>query len=188
MEDQTSTPNATGKPRRPWRRVAIATLIGGLVAGVGLNAFAHGGHGGFGPFGGGFGHRGGFMGPGGPGQMDPESMQRRTEAMVKYWLADLDATEAQEKQIAGIMATTMRELAPLREKHREARKQAMEALSRPQVDRGALETIRAQELQLADQVSRRITQSLADAADVLTPPQRAKLAEKMQQRRHRHRG
>jgi Spy/CpxP family protein refolding chaperone len=120
--------------------------------------------------------------------MDPESMQRRAEAMVKFWLADVDATEAQEKQIAGIMTTTMRELAPLREKHHEARKQAMEALSRPQVDRGALETIRAQEIALADQVSRRITQSLADAADVLTPPQRAKLAEKMQQRRHRHRG
>jgi len=183
MDEQTNTPNATGKPRRPWRRVAIATLIGGLVAGVGIKAFAHGGPGGFGPFGG---HRGWHMGPG--GQMDPESMQRRAEAMVKFWLADVNATEAQQKKIAEIMTTTMRELAPLREKHLEARKQVMELLSKPQIDRGALEAIRAQELQLADQFSRRITQSIADAADVLTPDQRTKLAERMQQRGHRHRG
>ena len=38
-----------GKPRRPWRRIAIAALIGSMAAGVGLTAFAHGG----GPFGGG---------------------------------------------------------------------------------------------------------------------------------------
>jgi Spy/CpxP family protein refolding chaperone len=187
MEEQTNTPDTGAKPRRPWRRVAIATLLGGLVAGVGINAFAHGGAGGFGPFGGGFGHRGGFMGPGGPGQMDPEAMQRRAEAMVKYWLADVDATEDQQKRIAGIMTATMKELAPLREKHRDARRQATALLAKPQIDRGALEAIRAQELAAADQVSRRITQSLADAAEVLTPEQRTKLAERMQNRRERHR-
>jgi Spy/CpxP family protein refolding chaperone len=179
MEEQTNTPNPAGKPPRLWRRVAIATLIGGLVAGVGFKALAHGG-----PFGG---HRGWHMGPGGGGQMDPESLQRRTEAMAKYWLADVDASEAQQKRIAEIMALTMKELAPLREKHMEARKQVMSELTKPQIDRAALESIRAQELALAEQFSRRITQSIADAAEVLTPDQRAKLAEKMAQRRERHR-
>ena len=176
MEEQTNVPKPAGKPRRPWRRVAIATLIGGLVAGVGFNALAHGG-----PFGG---HRGWHMGA---GQMDPESLQRRTEAMAKFWLADVDASEAQQKRIAEIMALTMKELAPLREKHMEARKQVMSELTKPQIDRAALESIRAQELALAEQFSRRITQSIADAAEVLTPEQRAKLAEKMAQRRERHR-
>ena len=176
MEEQTNTSNPSGKPRRPWRRIAIATLNGGVVAGAGFKALAHGG-----PFGGPGGHRGWHMGP---GQMDPESMQRRTEAMAKFWLADVDASEAQQKRIAEIMALTMKELAPLREKHMEARKQVMSELTKPQIDRAALEAIRVQELALAEQFSRRITQSIADAAEVLTPDQRQALLEHVHSWRH----
>jgi Spy/CpxP family protein refolding chaperone len=80
----------------------------------------------------------------------------------------------------------MRELRPLRDQAREARRQVMDILSKPQIDRGALEALRAKQAQTMDQISRRISQSLADAAEVLTPDQRAKLAERMGERRHRH--
>lgn len=185
MTDQTNgtNPAGPGKPRRPWRRVAIATLIGSVAAGVGLTAFAHGG----GPFGGGFGHRGWHMGPG--EQMDPEAMKRRIDASVRWMLADINATEAQQQRIAEIVGATMKEMAPLRERHREARRSVMELLAKPNVDRAAIEAIRAQEMQSADAMSKRLVQSLADVADVLTPEQRAQLAEKMKQRRgHRQRG
>ena len=188
MTEQTNETNETnqpdsGRPRRPWRRIAIATLIGGMMAGVGMKAFAHGG----GPFGGGFGHGGWHMGPG--NQMDPEAMKRRVDASVRWMLADINATEAQQQRIADIVGATMKEMAPLREKHREARRSVMELLAKPNVDRTALEAIRAQEMQSADAMSKRFVQSLADIADVLTPEQRAQLAEKMQQRRgHRQRG
>ena len=170
-----------GRLRRPWRRAAIAALIGGLVAGVGVKAFAHGG-----PFGGGFGHGGWHMGPG--GQTDPEAMKRRIDASVRWMLADVNATEAQQQRITAIVEATMKEVAPLREKHREARRAVMELLAKPAVDRAAIEAIRAQEIQSADAMSRRFVQSLADVAEVLTPEQRAQLAEKMKQRRggHRH--
>ncbi|HSD40793.1 MAG TPA: Spy/CpxP family protein refolding chaperone [Burkholderiales bacterium] len=183
MTEQTKETNHpdSGKLRSPWRRIAIATLIGSVAAGVGLTAFAHGG----GPFGG---HRGGWhMGPG--GQMDPEAMQRRIDASVRWMLADINATEAQKQKIAEVVSATMKEMAPLREKHREARWSVMELLAKPNVDRAAIETIRAQQMQSADAMSKRFVQSLADVADVLTPEQRAQLAEKMKQRRgHRQRG
>jgi Spy/CpxP family protein refolding chaperone len=186
MTEQTNETNQpdSGAPRRPWRRIAIATLIGSLVAGAGVKAaFAHGG----GPFGGGFGQGGWHMGPG--GQMDPEAMKRRIDASVRWMLADINATEAQQQRIADIVGATMKEMAPLREKHREARRAVMELLTKPNVDRAALEAIRAQEIQSADAMSKRFIQSLADVADVLTPEQRAQLAEKMKQRRgHRQHG
>jgi Spy/CpxP family protein refolding chaperone len=189
MKEQSMTQETTetkqpgpDKPRRPWRRIAIATLIGGLVAGVGIKAFAHGG----GPFGGGMGPGSWHMGPG--GQMDPEAMKRRIDASVRWMLADVNATEAQQQRIADIVGATMKEMAPLREKHREARQAVMELLAKPNVDRAAIEVIRAQEIQSADAMSRRFVQSLADVAEVLTPEQRAQLAEKIKQRRggHRH--
>jgi protein CpxP len=159
------------QPRRPWRRAVLAGMIGTIIAGVGAAGFAHA-HGGW---------RGGWHG--GFQDADPQTMQRRAEAMVQFWLADVDASEGQRKQISDIVSTAMRELRPLREQHHQARKQAMETLAKPQVDRAALEAIRQKEMQLADQLSRRLTQSIADAAEVLTPEQRAKLAEKMAQRR-----
>lgn len=167
----------TGQARRPWRRFLLAALVGGLTAGAGAHAFAHGG-----PFGGMGGPRGWGMGA---GETDPAAMQRRAEGMVRMWLADVDVSEAQQKRIAEIMSTTMRELAPLREKHREGRQQAIAALAKPQVDRNALEAIRAQQLALADQMSRRMTQSMVEVAEVLTPEQRAKVAERMQARHER---
>jgi periplasmic protein CpxP/Spy len=174
-----SKPDATTPPhptRRPWHRLAIASLIGSLAAGLGAGlAHAHGGSGGWGGW-----HRG-------ADGADPQAMERRAEARVKRMLSGIDATEAQQKKIAELMTAAMTELRPLREQAREARREAMAILSKPQIDRAALEALRAKQTQAMDQISRRMTQSLADAAEVLTPEQRAKLAERMEKRRgHRH--
>jgi pimeloyl-ACP methyl ester carboxylesterase len=44
---------------------------------------------------------------------DPQVMQKRAEARVKWMLADVGATEAQEKKIAAIMTAAMTDLRPL---------------------------------------------------------------------------
>ena len=163
--DDRSNPSPD-EPRRPWRRGVIATLVGLLAAGSAATACAQGGWGG---------------GRGWHGDADPE---RRAESMTKRWLRGVDATEAQQKKIAEIMTATVKDLRPLREQQRTARKEVVAILSKPQIDRAALEAARAQGVKLAEDFSRRITQSLADAAEVLTPEQRAKLAERMQQQRH----
>jgi Spy/CpxP family protein refolding chaperone len=58
----------------------------------------------------------------------------------------------------------------------DAHKRAHELLLQPTMDRAALEALRAEQIASADEASKKLVQFLADAADVLTPEQRAKLA------------
>ena len=161
----------TGR-RRFFRRAALFTLIGGLTAGLGGKAWAHGGPGGW--------HRGGgIMG----GAMDPAGMDGRIERMVKHFAVEVDATPEQKAKLAEIAKAAAKDLAPLREKVRDARKRGMELLAAPTIDRGAIERLRAEQIQSADAASKRLTRALADTAEVLTPEQRKQLAERMQKRR-----
>jgi Spy/CpxP family protein refolding chaperone len=153
---------STGR-RRFFKRAAIGTLIGGLVAGAGIKAWAHGGHRGW--------HGGeGFS-------------EERVESMVKHFGVEVDATPEQKAKLTEIATSAAKDLQPLRQKAREARKQAMELLAAPAVDRGAIERLRSEQMQAADAASKRLTQALADVAEVLTPEQRKQLAERMQKRR-----
>ena len=152
---------STGR-RRFFRRAAIATLIGGLAAGAGFRAWAHGGHRGW---------------QGGEG-----FSEERVERMVKHFGVEVDATPEQKAKLAEIATAAAKELQPLREKAREARKQAMALLAAPAVYRGAIERLRSEQMQAADAASKRLTQALADVAEVLTPEQRKQLAERMQKR------
>ena len=77
----------------------------------------------------------------------------------------------------------------MREKLHSAGKQALAITSAPTIDRAAMERLRAEQVALADSVSKRITQAFADAAEVLTPEQRQKVAGRLTERmEHRERG
>jgi Spy/CpxP family protein refolding chaperone len=119
---------------------------------------------------------------GGWEQMDPEVMGRRIEAMTALRLAEIDATPEQKSRIAAIMKAAANDLSPLRGQGRELRRKSMQLLAAPTIDRAQLEAVRAQQMQLHETASRRMLQARADAAEVLTPEQRAKLAERMQRR------
>ena len=157
-----SSPQVTGRARRWFRRTAVVILVAGLSAGIGLTAIAHG-HG-FGRW-----HRG--------GPIDPARLDEHIDRMLKHVYVEVDATEAQKQALAPIVKGAARELLPLRGQMRDTRQQAVALLSQPTVDRAALETLRASRLELVEDASRVVTRALADAADVLTPEQRAKLAE-----------
>ncbi|MGQ0545926.1 MAG: Spy/CpxP family protein refolding chaperone [Betaproteobacteria bacterium] len=152
-----------------FRRITLAGLIGGIAAGFSWKAFGQGRH--------------GFHGG--------ANLDERIDKMVKHLAIEIDATPEQQQKLAAIAKAAAKDLAPLRGQAMETRKQAMELLSAPSVDRAGLEKLRVSKLQHADAASRRITQALGDAAEVLTPEQRVKLAEhvaRMGHRRHRHRG
>jgi Spy/CpxP family protein refolding chaperone len=114
------------------------------------------------------------------GQMDPEKVAKRIDHMIDRLLPD--GTAAQKAQVATIIKTAMADLKPLREQRRAARQQGIKILSQPTIDRAALEQVRVSEVQLADQVSKRMTQALADTAEVLTPEQRARVAAHLKKR------
>jgi len=175
MSNTPRIPNPEQKPRRRFfRRAAIATLIGGIAAGIGIKAFAQGG---------GFGGRcGGFM----AGPLDPARVDEHLERMLKHLYVEIDATDEQKQKLAPIVKQAAKDLLPLRERMHDARRKALELLTQDSIDRAAIETLRAEQLQLAEQASTRIAQALADAAEVLTPAQRKELALRVE--RHRRGG
>src|SRR2546425_5684485 len=109
--------------------------------------------------------------------LDPATLDEHLDRMLKHLYVEIDATDAQKQQLAPIVKGAARELLPLRAKMHDARRQAVELLSGESIDRAALETLRADQLKLAEQASKRFVQALADVADALTPEQRKQRSE-----------
>jgi len=169
------TPPTQPPRRRFFQRAAVATLVAAVATGIGFRAFAQGhGPGGW---------RGGFM----HGPMDPAAMEAHLDRMVQHLYVEIAATDTQKKQLDPIVKTAARDLMGLRGQMRDERRQALAVLTSDPIDRAALESIRTQHVQRTDQISKRVTQALADVADVLTPEQRRQLAERVG-RMHEPRG
>ena len=173
------------KPRR-LRRALFATallltggVIGTVVAGPtiaqrwdGGPPWAHRGHG---P------HEMGDMG----GRMFfPGRIERGVERLG--WA--VDASTEQKSKINAIVQKAADDLFALRAQHIEARKQVVATLAAPTVDRAKLEQLRADQLKLADTATKRVTDAVADIAEVLTPAQRADLAQRLERWQRWQRG
>jgi Spy/CpxP family protein refolding chaperone len=105
--------------------------------------------------------------------------------MLRHLYVEIDATEEQKQRLAPIVKEAARDLAPLREKLRAGRAQAIELLTQDRIDAAAIESLRTEKLRLADEASRRFTRALSDAAEILTPEQRKSLAQRFERHRHR---
>lgn len=208
LEQSHSHAPAARKPRR-WPLVAGATTLVVLGAVVGLmitapsfgQGWQHGGHGSdarwsdgpHGPMPGPIAAMPGpaFDGPtappphlmhvafGGPGPIDWH---------VDFMLERIGATSEQRAKIKPILSRSADQLFDLRTKHLEGRKQIRDALSAATIDRAKLETLRTEQMKLADSASKVITDALADAAEVLTPEQRAEIARHIEARQRWFRG
>src|SRR5258707_3831992 len=146
METQESKPD---KRRKFFKRAAIATLIGGIAAGVGFKAFAQGGGCGW--------PRCGYA----AGPLDLVGVDQNLDRALKHLYVEIDATDEQKQRLEPIVKQAVKDLLPVREKARAARKQAVELLAAERIDRGAIEALRAGQIQLAEQASKRFTQALA---------------------------
>jgi len=178
-DNRSAVPAAPSTARRARRRAVLGLGMTALAATGALAAHRHAdAH----PLSfGGPGH--GFGGwHGGRGDMDPAALSRRIEAMVAFRLADTDVTSEQRDRIATILKGAANDLQASRKQHMQARRQSMALLAAPSIDRARLEKLRVEQMQLGENASRRMLQALMDSAEVLTPEQRAKLAERFQRR------
>jgi len=121
-----------------------------------------------------FGMRDGAM-FGGP--LTPAQMDERIDRMTKHMAIELDATADQQAKIASIAKAAAADLRAMREKMQAARSQAVALLTASTIDRTAIERLRAEQIALTESASKRIAQALADAAEVLNPDQRRKVAD-----------
>lgn len=149
--------------------VAVVSAIGLAAArsddfGFGMGRFGLGGHVVHAHMGG-----GGFM-----------------EHRIGYVLDELDATPEQEDKLWDIIDQTRDEIRPTFRDFRETRQEVIELLGAPTIDRAAAERLRSERIAAIDEASRKMTTALLDAAEVLTPEQRSKLAEHLKE--HRGRG
>jgi protein CpxP len=146
----------------PAMRLAAAGLVLAVASTATLVAFAapHGGHGGHG------GHH--AMAMGGPTMMKGRMLNRM--------LDDVMATDAQRAQIRQIVESARSQAQGQREQRRALREQGLRVFTQPNIDANAAEALRAQ-------ASKRHLQTMLDIARVLTPEQRAQIAQRIGERR-----
>ena len=114
--------------------------------------------------------------------MDPAAMDRHIGELVDHVLAE--GTPQQKARLAAIIRSAHADLAPAHQQFQQAHERARTLIMQPNVDRAALETLRADQVRQLDAVSRRLIQALGDAADMLTPEQRGRLFDHLQSRTH----
>jgi Spy/CpxP family protein refolding chaperone len=154
----------------------VLAVVAGLTGAAITNAFSRGPGAGFGPgFGPGHWHGGGLMGE----SFDPAQAEDRADRMVRHMAIELDATDAQQDKLRAVVKAAVKDLIPLREKAQSARLKARELLTQPTIDRAEIEKFRTEQVALADTFTKRVSQAIGDAAEILTPDQRRKLNDRL---------
>ena len=120
----------------------------------------------------------GMGGRGFGGMLFPGAIERR----VNRVLGLVDGSTEQRQKVRQILEAAGNDLYPIRQQRMENRKQTIAALAAATIDRAKIEQLRQEQLKLNDSASKRMTDALTEAAEVLTPAQRAELARRMERR------
>ena len=163
-------PPARRRRGRSWLFVTTIALAAGLTGAVASRAISQQHW-----------HGHGFMG----GVLDPARIEDGADRGVRHLAIEIDATNEQQEKLRAIVKGAIKDLLPMREKALSARQRGRVLLTQPSVDRAAIEALRTEQLALADAASKRFTQALGDAAEVMTPEQRRKIDDRLTEMRER---
>ncbi len=155
--------------KKPASRYGTTFIVGvGIAAVIAIGAgaaVADGFKGGWGP--------GGHMG--GMGHMGMRFAEHRVERVMD----EIGASDEQQDKIWAIVDRTRSEMRPMGREFRGMRDEVATLLSAPTIDKSAVEALRAKRVAEMDEASKKAVAAVLEAAEVLTPEQRAKLAEEM---------
>lgn len=165
---------APQQPRGRGMRVLLIltiVLLSGLSGAVAARAFGNG----FGP---GFWHhgwhRGGMMRP-----LDPVEVEERADRIIRHVAIEIDATADQQDKLRAVAKAAVKDLIPVHQRAQAARLRARELLTQTDINRADIEKFRTEQVALFDSASKRLTQALTDAAEILTPEQRRQISERL---------
>jgi periplasmic protein CpxP/Spy len=163
--DPRATPRTGGRGRVAVLLI-LAALAGASVGGLVTNAFGQA------PM---LWHERPFMG----GPLDPAQVDQHVERLIKHLAVEADATADQQSKLVAIAKGAVNDLLPLRQKLQANRGQALDLFTAGNVDRAAIERLRTEQLALMETASKRISEALGDAAEVLNPEQRRTLVDRV---------
>ena len=139
------------------RKLAIAGVASVVLLGAGAAAFASGD---------------------GPGR-GHKFMRGFIEYRMEKMLEEAGANEDQQTKLKNLVNATIDEVRPERSDRREMRDAMVKLLEAPVIDRTAIEALRVQQLAKFDEKSKIVAKAIGDAAEILTPEQRAALIKEM---------
>ncbi len=174
----------TSHKRTVWTSVGLVLVS--VTAALSLSAWAAGGPPDYppgGPEAGAMQEPGRCPGMGGPmmGERDAEGMPFAGHHL-KHLLDEAKASEAQRAQIYQISEKAQADIRALHEEGHSLHEEALAFWAKPKLDAAEAENLRQRMDAHHEVMSKRITQALLDVGNVLTPAQRATVAESM--RRH----
>ena len=152
--------NKPGLFSRPRIFLTAGLVLGALALGAGGFAWAAGG-------------------------LDPSGWRQGVHlAIAQHFVAraldSVGASAEQEAKVHDIIAAKFAEIAPDPAEHEAMRKQALDLLAAPTIDRAAVEKMRADALARFDAKSKAFVGGILDIADQLTPAQRVALTSRIE--------
>ena len=109
-----------------------------------------------------------------------EDMREHAGDKVAWLAGFLEASVEQRQQIQTAVNDLVEQLYPLMQQHRDSHQALIAELTKPELNRQALEDLRKTELTHIDTASSRLVDGVVSVAEILTPEQRQQLASRLQ--------